>query len=238
MQTAQANPVRVEGEIPYWTTVAGRRRVLRRAFYLRTLGGIEKGKAVLEVGCGVGTFTEKLTEEGVRLTAIDILPDFVQKAYRRINQQAHCVVADAMVTPFCAETFDAVVGSSILHHLNAEAALKEFWRVLRPGGRLALAEPNMLNPQIFVMKNVPAVKRWMGEDPDETAFIRWGLAHTLQRIGFQDIRIFPYDYLHPSTPAFFIPFVERMGQWFECIPVLREFAGSLMIVAKKGDVSS
>ena len=238
MKSAQANPVRIEGEIPYWITPAGRRRVKRRATFLRCLGGIEKGKKVLEVGCGVGTFTEKLVGEEIDLTAIDILPDFVQKASRRVNHRVHCVVADAMVTPFPPETFDIVVGSSILHHLNAETALREFWRVLRPGGRLALGEPNMLNPQIFVMKNVPPVKRWMGEDPDETAFIRWGLARTLRKVGFQEIHIFPYDYLHPSTPSFLIRLVEGMGKFCERIPILREFAGSLMIVAKKGDFSS
>ena len=237
MKNAQANPVRIEGEIPYWTTLAGRRRVLRRVSFLREFGGIEKGRRVLEVGCGVGTFTEKLTEEGVSFTAIDILPDFVQKTHRRTDHRAQCVIADAMATPFLGEGFDVVVGSSILHHLDVDKALREFWRVLRPGGRLALAEPNMLNPQIFVMKNVPAVKRWMGEDPDETAFVRWILARALRRIGFKEVRIFPYDYLHPSTPSLFIPVVESIGKWFERIPVLREFAGSLMIIATKPESS-
>lgn len=238
MRNTQASPSKVEGEIPYWTTLAGRRRVLRRVAFLRELGGIRPGKKVLEIGCGVGTFTEKLSEVEMQLTAIDISLDFVQKASHRVNHDTHCLVADAMATPFLSEVFDTIVGSSILHHLKVEEALKEFWRILRPGGCIALAEPNMLNPQIFVMKNVQPVKRWMGEDPDETAFVRWSLARTLRRVGFQEIQIFPYDYLHPFTPSFFIPLVERMGKLFERIPVIREFAGSLMIVAKKGDFSS
>ena len=233
MKQAQTDPSKIEGDISYWTTVAGHRRVVRRVHFLREPGGAGLGKRVLEVGCGVGTFTKELTGNGMQLTAIDISLDSVQKASRRVNHQVHCLVADAMEMPFLSEAFDTVVGSSILHHLKIETALREFWRVLRPGGRLALAEPNMLNPQIFVMKNVPAIKRWMGEDPDETAFVRWTLARTLRRIGFNEVRISPYDFLHPSTPSLLIPVVESLGQWFEQAPFLREFAGSLMIVAEK-----
>lgn len=233
MKESCKTPPKIEGEIPYWTTAAGRRRVLRRVSFLKELGGIGPGKRVLEIGCGVGTFTEKLIEGGAHLTAIDISFDFIQKAAGRMNHQTTCLVADATAIPFLSGLFDAVVGSSILHHLKVEKALTEFWRVLRSGGHLALAEPNMLNPQIFLMKNVPLIKRWMGEDPDETAFVRWHLARTLRRMGFQEVTLFPYDYLHPSTPRPLIPVVEGMGRLLERIPGIREFAGSLVIVAKK-----
>ena len=235
MKDRHEDPSKIEGEIPYWTSVAGRRRVLRRAAYLREFGGLRPGKKILEVGCGVGTFTEKWEMAGMNLTAIDISLDFVKKASLRTNHRTQWAVADAMKTPFLPEVFDAIVGSSILHHLNVEWALQEFWRILRPGGSVALAEPNMLNPQVFVMKNVPVIKRWMGEDPDETAFVRWLLARTLRKVGFEVVSIFPYDYLHPSTPSPLIPLVEGMGRLFEGIPLLREFAGSLVIVARKPD---
>lgn len=233
MNNSRPVPPKVDGEIPYWTTLAGRRRVLRRVAFLREFGDVEVGKKVLEVGCGVGTFTERFLDGGADLTAIDISFDSVQKARHRANHQTDCLVADAMATPFLQGVFDTVIGSSILHHLNVKKALEEFWRVLRPGGTLALAEPNMLNPQIFLMKNVPIVKRWMGEDPDETAFIRWRLTRTLHQTGFEGVRIFPYDYLHPSTPGPLIPIVEGLGHLFERIPLIREFAGSLVIVARK-----
>ena len=233
MNKAAIDFQKIEGEIPYWTTFAGRRRVLRRAAFLTELGEIRKGRRVLEIGCGVGTFTEKLSEKGAQLTALDISFDFVRKAHLKLDPHARCLVANAMQIPFSAETFDSVVGSSILHHLNVEETLKECWRVLRPGGCVALAEPNMLNPQIFVMKNVPVIKRWMKEDPDETAFIRWRLARTFRQLGFKEVRAFPYDYLHPSIPRPLVPLIERMGQCFEQIPFIREFAGSLIIIAKK-----
>ena len=49
-------------------------------------------------------------------------------------------------------TFDTVVGSSVLRHLDARQALKEFNRVLKPGGSVFFTEPNMANPQILLQK--------------------------------------------------------------------------------------
>jgi SAM-dependent methyltransferase len=47
------------------------------------------------------------------------------------------------------ERFDAVVGSSVLHHLDLEPALAKIRALLKTGGVLSFAEPNMLNPQVF-----------------------------------------------------------------------------------------
>ncbi len=71
--------------------------------------------------------------------------------------------------------FDSVVGSSVLHHLEIEKALRDIYRVLKPTGTIYFTEPNMLNPQIAVQKNIPWIKRKLGDSPDETAFFRWPL---------------------------------------------------------------
>jgi hypothetical protein len=60
--------------------------------------------------------------------------------------------------------------------------------------------PNMLNPQIAIQKNVSWVKRKLGDSPDETAFFHWPLQRLLERTGFRDVRIDPFDFLHPKTP--------------------------------------
>ena len=129
--------------------------------------------------------------------------------------------------------FDAVVGSSILHHLPLKSSLTEIRRILRPGGKLAFAEPNMMNPQILIQKNVPVVKRWLGDSPDESAFIRWRLKRKLLSLGFENIVIKPYDFLHPLTPGLAVPLVDQMGRLAEKIPILRQIAGSLIIGASR-----
>jgi len=112
-------------------------------------------------------------------------------------------------------------------------ALKECYRVLKPGKALVFAEPNMLNPQIALQKNIPFIKKMLGDSPDETAFIRWRLKKVLHNIGFKEIKIFPYDFLHPATPKALIQIIKSIGFAVEKLPVFKEIAGSLIIYAKK-----
>jgi SAM-dependent methyltransferase len=125
------------------------------------------------------------------------------------------------------------VGTSILHHLELEPALREIRRVLKAGGTIYFTEPNMLNPQIAVQKNIPWIKQKLGDSPDETAFFRWPLKRLLERTGYRDIRIDPFDFLHPKTPGALINRINQFGRLFERMPVISEFAGSLYIRAFK-----
>jgi SAM-dependent methyltransferase len=129
--------------------------------------------------------------------------------------------------------FDAVVGSSILHHLDIENALSKVFDLLEPGGVMCFAEPNMLNPQIFLQKNIPWLKKKLGDSPDETAFMRWQLKNLLKIKKFEDISIIPFDWLHPATPPLLINSIIKLGSVLEKFPIVREFAGSLIIYAKR-----
>jgi len=102
--------------------------------------------------------------------------------------------------------------------------------VLRPNGTIFFTEPNMLNPQIAIQKNVPWVKRKLGDSPDETAFFRRPLRRLLEVTGFRDVRINSFDFLHPKTPTALISGVSAVGRFLESVPVLSEFAGSLYIL--------
>jgi hypothetical protein len=91
----------------------------------------------------------------------------------------------------------------------------------------------MMNPQIAVQKNVPAIKQRLGDSPDETAFFRWPLRRLLERSGFRSVRVEPFDFLHPKIPPSFITAVQNLGGFLEKMPILREIAGSLYIRALK-----
>ena len=69
----------------------------------------------------------------------------------------------------------------------------------------------------------------MHNTPDETAFHRHLIRKKLEKNGFTDIKVFPYDFLHPNTPVSLIDFVKKIGIYVERIPLLREIAGSLII---------
>jgi ubiquinone/menaquinone biosynthesis C-methylase UbiE len=216
-----------------WGTPAGKRRAFRRAHLLIEFGSLHEGARVLELGCGTGVFTNYFAQTGATIHALDISWDLLRRVAFHGAGHVDLILGDAEELSFPAESFDAVVGSSILHHLNYHHALREAHRVLKTGGRLAFAEPNMLNPQIAIQKNIPFIKKLLGDSPDEGAFVRWTIARVLRKVGFSDVQVFPYDFLHPLVPKSFVSVVERIGMFVERVPVVREIAGSLIITAQK-----
>ena len=216
-----------------WSTKAGKYRAERRADFFVQLGGITDKSEILELGCGTGLFSKKVYDKTkAKITAIDISEDLLEQAIKKVPH-IDFKIEDAMNLSFKANSFDCVYGSSVLHHLNLDEALKEIRRVLKPNGKMVFAEPNMINPQIFLQKNIPALKRMMGDSPDETAIVRWSFAKLMKKTGFVNVKIFPYDFLHPATPSPFIPLIKKAGEIAEKTPLLKEIAGSVVIYGEK-----
>ena len=220
------------GEVWNWESPAGKIRWQRRVKMLTS--HISSSDNVLEIGCGTGYFTKEIAKTGANVTAIDISPELLQIAKEEIpDTNVSFVIENAYDLSFEANCFDSIVGSSVLHHLEIEKAISEMFRVLKSGGSLFFTEPNMMNPQIALQKNIPALKRKLGDSPDETAFFRWSLMTLMRKTGFTNIVIKPFDFLHPAISPALIPFISSLGETVEKIPGLKEIAGSLYISAKK-----
>jgi ubiquinone/menaquinone biosynthesis C-methylase UbiE len=220
------------GEVWNWESPAGKLRWQRRVKMLTT--SIKPTDQILELGCGTGYFTKEIVSTGAFVTAIDISPELLNIAKMEITASNVSFLLDnAYDLSFKENSFDQIVGSSVLHHLEIKKAIGEMFRVLKPGGRILFTEPNMMNPQIAMQKNIPALKRKLGDSPDETAFFRWTLKKLLLNTGFIAISIEPFDFLHPAITPSLIPLISGIGSMVEKIPVLKEIAGSLYITAQK-----
>ncbi len=218
-----------------WDSPSGRRRARRRAELFVELAALRPGREALELGCGTGLFLDQVAESGASLHGLDLSTDLLAHARRRLatrlNVRLHCGNAERM--PFPDARFDAVYGSSVLHHLDLHQALREVHRVLKPGGRLVFAEPNIFNPQVALMFHLDMTKRYFGVSPDEMAFSRFHARSVLRATGFDEARVEPFDFLHPSTPARWVEAISGLGRRLERIPLVREVAGSLLIQARK-----
>lgn len=227
----EGNPEQTWG----WATPAGRRRSVRRADLIIAGAHLGIRSRALEIGCGTGMFTEIFARTGAAIVAVDISRELLQKARARGLPPDRVRFLEKQFEECDVEgPFDAVIGSSVLHHLEVDEALRRIFALLSPGGRMSFAEPNLLNPQVYAERRIPFLKRWMWHiSPDETAFVRWRLAETLRNTGFADVEITPFDWLHPATPEWLIGAVGAAGRILEKTPLLREFAGSVLIRCRR-----
>ncbi len=217
-----------------WASPAGRQRAARRGELIIKAAGLKPGMRILEIGCGTGLFTRAFAATGCHVDAIDVSPDLLaHTASKEIPGDVLFRLDDAEALSYEDDTFDAVVGSSILHHLDVNKSLSEMFRVLKPGGQIAFAEPNMMNPQIVMQRKIPFLRRLAGESPEEIAFVRWSLMKQITNSRFESVSIVPFDFLHPFTPKLLIGLVKVFGATAEHLPFMREIAGSLIISASK-----
>ncbi|EFO79252.1 Methyltransferase type 11 [Oscillochloris trichoides DG-6] len=104
------------------------------------------GAQVLEVGVTPGHFTELLVQSGYRVSGADLDP-FTRKAlWDRLGVEVRQVHLEREALPFPDNSFDQVVFSEVIEHLvySPLPVLREFRRVLRPGGRVLITTPNEL----------------------------------------------------------------------------------------------
>lgn len=106
------------------------------------MAGEVRGKRVLDAGCASGSLAELLVQRDASVVGIDLNPRLVERARQRLAGRAELVIADVSAPmPFLeSSSFDIVVASLLLHYLSDWGpTLREFARVLRPGGLLLVS---------------------------------------------------------------------------------------------------
>jgi ubiquinone/menaquinone biosynthesis C-methylase UbiE len=110
---------------------------------------LQPGDQVLDVGCGTGrlaiVFSERVGAPG-SVNGIDPAAEMIKRASSRARKRGVSVtfqVAYAQNLPFADGSFDAVACTLALHHVAEDdqlTAVQEMYRVLKPSGRLLIAE--------------------------------------------------------------------------------------------------
>lgn len=123
-------------EDSYWWFVGRHHLVLS---FLKRIAGGRRDLTILDIGCGTGAMSAKLEQFGTVVSA-DFSPLALE--YSRRRSLKRLCAADAMRLPFRTGSFDAIIALDILEHLpDDEAALREFHRVLKPGGHVIASVP-------------------------------------------------------------------------------------------------
>lgn len=163
---------------------AGRRRAVYRR--LAELSGAGPGDRVLDLGCGSGYLSRmmaRVVDPGGTVLGVDPSEEALDSA-RRLTSLANCTFAagraEALADPD--GTYDVVVTSLMVHHLPESMrlqALEEMFRVLRPGGRLLLAELRLPAGPLGGLLLRPFMSPTMQRNPLEA------LEPTVQGAGFE-----------------------------------------------------
>ena len=119
---------------------------------------------LLDVGCGIGLYSEFWHAQGMDVTGVDVDGDQVSYAARRAKEQGWDIryrVASGDRLPFHAGSFDIVYANSLLEHVdNWEPCLTEWVRMLAPGGLLWVETTNVLCPRQGEFRWLPLYSWW------------------------------------------------------------------------------
>jgi ubiquinone/menaquinone biosynthesis C-methylase UbiE len=121
-----------------------REATFRGRLRAQVLDRLRAAGAVVDVGCGTGTLAIALAADGAEVIGVDGDPDVLALAHAKPGADAvQWRKGLATALPLSGASADRVVMSLLLHHLDAagkRTALAEALRVLRPGGRLHVAD--------------------------------------------------------------------------------------------------
>jgi ubiquinone/menaquinone biosynthesis C-methylase UbiE len=101
------------------------------------------GSDILDVACGTGAILQAVREAypDVRFSGIDVSPEMLAVARKRLPDDTELKVASADALPFRDASFDTIVTTNAFHFFRLpNRALQEMHRVLRPGGRLIVTD--------------------------------------------------------------------------------------------------
>jgi ArsR family transcriptional regulator len=174
-----------------------------RADLTAALALLEPSLVVGDLGCGTGELTAALAPHVAHVHAVDASPAMLAAARARIGGAGNVTVVEGTleVLPLPDASLDAAVLLLVLHHVADPArALAEVHRVLKPGGRVMIADMRAHTHEEY---RVQMGHVWLGFDVD--ALSAW-----LERGGFRDMRYVPLPVDPMATgPALFTATARR-----------------------------
>lgn len=204
---------------------------------VKSLGNIN-GKRVLDLGCGTGQFAVILAKLGALVDAMDISGVAIELAEKRanVNEVNDRITFQKMSVYDLAypdNSFDLIVGLSILHHIRDKDRIVEpLSRILKPGGRILFREP--FGNSSFLERLRLLVPVSVNEE-DKT--------HWNEQIKYKDLDVFRrrFDVHFKEFQLFsrmdrvvkWSPFIKILGHidlfMLEKLPFLRSYARDIVI---------
>ena len=149
---------------------------------------IDKGR-ILDIGCGRGVFLDEMRKHGWNVVGTEYNEETVESINKNYN--VNVVTGNPWDWGFSPGCFDVVTMNHVLEHMSApEKAISECSKVLREGGLLVVAVPNITSLQSIIGKHL-----WFHLDIPYHIyhFSEMGLSSIIEKHGFQLLKIRRFD---------------------------------------------
>jgi ubiquinone/menaquinone biosynthesis C-methylase UbiE len=194
-----------------------------------SLANLKPNTHILEIGCATGIFSFMLTEQGFLVTGLDISDEAVAKANKIANhnkiKEANFVQGDVENMKFPDNSFDCVFSFSAFRYLpDLNRALREVYRVLKPGGVAVIDFPNKYCPWFKHLKtkfgvNIHIHDHHYGGREVKSFF---------ENANFKKVEYKKILFTPTETPSYLLPFFKIIDFVGEKTPLFKEMAGIIM----------
>ena len=186
---------------------------------------LESGWRVLDVACGNGNAALAAARRWCKVTGLDYVPALIERATARARAEGlevDFMEGDAERLPFADGHFDAALSTfGIMFTADQERAAREIIRVVKPGGRIGLAN---WTPEGFIGQLLKTVGKHVAPPAGVASPIFWGTAARLEELfqGVQSLKINRRDFTfrYESSEHFLDVFRRFYGPTFKAFGAL------------------
>ena len=190
---------------------------------------------IIDLGCGTGTFTKKLSLLSNEVYGCDISSKSIKQAISlcpEINFSNQNIENLSFENDF----FDIVIFSGVLHHFDdLHTPLMEAKRILKPDGLIFSFDPNLQNPFFWLYRRK---KSWFysneGVTDNEEPLIKNKIKIVMQSCQFKKIKVYgisnmPFKYIENKKLSLLLPIYNFVDYLIDIIPWVKNTIGSFLI---------
>jgi ubiquinone/menaquinone biosynthesis C-methylase UbiE len=210
------------------------RQLLRR---FEKLTKPKAGQLAVDLGCGTGAFTRRLAKFNLDLLGIDISPRSIARAKEQGGGPRY-MTGNIMEVDLPTDSVDIAVFSGVLHHLSHRddrlSALRQAFRILKPGGSLFAFDPHISSPSMFLYRHPKSpLFSDVGKTENEVLLGRRQMREELSSAGFvqasaQGLGGITYRHVEGRIAQKFLK-LYNVYEMFTMIPAVGKVMGSFVI---------